>query len=64
MICCRNENGLATDPESAAGSFGSIALCDIPVSVLDKMTEKINELAPDTLFWTGDAVPHELWKNS
>ena len=55
---------MATDPESAAGPLGSIALCDIPVSVLDKMTEKINELAPDTLFWTGDAVPHVLWKNS
>ncbi len=34
IICCRKENGIATDPENAAGPFGSVALCDIPVSVL------------------------------
>jgi len=28
------------------------------------MTEKINQLAPDTLFWTGDVVPHDQWNYS
>ena len=55
---------MATDPEYAAGPCGSIGKCDIPVSVLDKMTDKVNELAPDALFWTGDATPHDLWSLS
>ena len=55
---------MATDPEYAAGPYGSIGKCDIPVSVLDKMTDKVNELAPDALFWTGDATPHDLWSLS
>ena len=50
---------MADDPSKAAGVYGSIAYCDVPVSVFDKMTEKVNELAPDTLFWTGDVVPHD-----
>lgn len=55
---------MATDPANAAGEYGAIGYCDVPVSVLDKMTEKVNELAPDTLFWTGDVVPHDQWNYS
>jgi hypothetical protein len=33
---------MATDPTKAAGAYGSVAYCDVPVSVLDKMTEKVN----------------------
>ena len=35
---------MAIDPSDGAGPFGSIAHCDIPVSVLDKMRDKIIEL--------------------
>lgn len=28
------------------------------------MAEKINELAPDVLFWTGDVPPHDQWNYS
>ena len=63
-LCCRIENGMATDPSQAAGPYGSIAVCDSPLSVLDKMTEKINQLRPDTLFWTGDVAPHDQWNYS
>ena len=59
VLCCRAENGMAEDPSQGAGKFGSVAYCDVPVVVLDKMTEKVNELAPDTLCWTGDVVPHD-----
>ena len=55
---------MAIDPSDGAGPFGSIAHCDIPVSVLDKMRDKIIELQPDLLFWTGDAVPHDGWNYS
>jgi hypothetical protein len=44
--------------------YGTVSNCDAPVALLDKMTEKINELAPDTLFWTGDVVPHDVWNYS
>lgn len=62
VLCCRADDGMADDPSKpfvAAGEYGTIGYCDVPVSVLDKMTEKVNQLAPDTLFWTGDAVPHD-----
>ena len=58
-MCCRIENGMADDPSQAAGPYGSVAFCDVPITVLDKMTEKVNELAPNTLFWTGDFLPHD-----
>ena len=28
------------------------------------MTDKINELAPDALFWTGDITPHDMYNQS
>ncbi len=55
---------MATDPAQAAGPYGSPAFCDVPISVLDKMSAKINELKPDTLFWTGDVAPHDQWNYS
>lgn len=55
---------MAEDPSQGAGVYGSVAFCDVPVAVLDKMTEKVNQLAPDTLFWTGDVVPHDQWNYS
>lgn len=43
------------------GSYG----CDIPVDVLTKMGEIINnEIKPDVIFWTGDVVPHDQWEYS
>jgi hypothetical protein len=59
VLCCRAEDGIPTDPADAAGPYGSLALCDVPEVVLFKMGDKINELAPDVLFWTGDVVPHD-----
>jgi hypothetical protein len=56
---CRIENGMADDPSQAAGPYVSVAFCGVPITVLDKMTEKVNELAPNTLFWTGDFLPHD-----
>jgi hypothetical protein len=50
---------MADDPQYAAGPYGSPGICDVPMSVLEKMGEKINELAPDALFWTGDVSPHD-----
>lgn len=64
VLCCRKEDGMATDPAQAAGPYGSPTVCDVPKSVLDKMTEKVNELKPDTLFWTGDVAPHDQWNYS
>ena len=50
---------MADDPSQAAGPYVSVAFCGVPITVLDKMTEKVNELAPNTLFWTGDFLPHD-----
>ena len=59
ILCCRKESGTPTDPSKAAGEYGSMGVCDIPPSVLYKMGDKINEIAPDVLFWTGDVPPHD-----
>lgn len=42
VLCCRAENGMAKDPNKAAGVYGTVSNCDVPVALLDKMTEKIN----------------------
>ena len=60
VMCCRKEYGFPDIPEYQAGEYGSLAKCCTPVSVLKKMGEKINELSPDALFWTGDTVPYDL----
>lgn len=64
MLCCRHSDGYSKDPKLQAGPYGSLAKCDIPPSVLFKMGDKINELAPDALFWTGDITPHDMWNQS
>lgn len=64
VLCCRKDSGMAVEGERAAGPFGAVGFCDIPVSVLEKMSKKINELQPDTLFWTGDVAPHDMWNYS
>ena len=64
MLCCRHEDGYPADPKYQAGPYGTLAQCDIPPSVLFKMGDKINELKPDALFWTGDITPHDMWNQS
>lgn len=64
ILCCRAEFGFPTDPSNAAGEFGELVWCDIPKSVIGKMTEKVNELAPDAYMWTGDGPPHDQWAYS
>ena len=66
IICCRAEDGILLDEASpfAAGPYGSLGQCDIPPVVLYKMADKINELAPDALFWTGDITPHDMYNVS
>ena len=64
MVCCRHEDGYPLDPDRQAGPYGSLSQCDIPPSVLFKMGDKINELAPDAIFWTGDITPHDMWNQS
>jgi sphingomyelin phosphodiesterase len=59
ILCCRAEHGFPEDPADQAGPYGSVSFCDIPPALLYKMADKINELRPDVLFWTGDVPPHD-----
>lgn len=61
VMCCRADDGYPEDPALQAGPMGSLAICDVPKEVLYKMGDKVNELKPDALFWTGDVVPHDQW---
>jgi hypothetical protein len=44
VMCCRAEDGMATDPKMAAGPYGAMALCDGPRDLLYKMGDKVVEL--------------------
>jgi len=35
--------------------------CDIPERTFLSMVEKVKELSPDFVTWTGDIVPHDVW---
>lgn len=58
-LCCRRRNGFPSDVTKQAGKYGSIAKCDVPPAMLYKLGDKINDLKPDVLFWTGDVPPHD-----
>ena len=61
IMCCRKETGYPEDPKNGAGPLGALAACDIPEEVIYLMADKINELNPDVLVWTGDIAPHDQW---
>lgn len=64
VLCCRKENGFPTDVKDQAGLYGSVSFCDTPEITVKLMADKINELAPDAVFWTGDVPPHDQWNYS
>ena len=44
-------------------SYGEMG-CDIPERTFLSMVEKVKELSPDFVTWTGDIVPHDVWMQS
>lgn len=64
ILCCRADSVGSMDPSNLAGPYGALAYCDVPETTVQLMADKIVELAPDALFWTGDVPPHDQWNYS
>ncbi|CAD8091741.1 unnamed protein product [Paramecium sonneborni] len=65
-LCCREEFK-AKDDQSKAGYWGSAAVCDLPERTFEQFvnflkTDVINPNKKTFLFWTGDSVQHDVWK--
>lgn len=66
IVCCRKQNGFRNFPAEdrvLSGkwfSYGEMG-CDIPERTFLSMVEKVKELSPDFVTWTGDIVPHDVW---
>lgn len=59
-MCCRHKTENPESPAKEYGSFGKMG-CNLPTKTFELMIDKINELKPDIVFWTGDFIPHEVW---
>ena len=60
-VCCRTPASNYSRIKS--GKFGYLARCDTSLTLLDSLMDKIYELKPDFILWTGDNSPHNS-KNS
>ncbi|CAD8174960.1 unnamed protein product [Paramecium octaurelia] len=65
-LCCREEFK-AKDNDQKAGYWGSAAVCDLPERTFQQFvnflkTDVINPDKKTFLFWTGDSVQHDVWK--
>ncbi|CAI2362134.1 unnamed protein product [Moneuplotes crassus] len=65
-LCCRERYGPAPTPEAAAGKYGALADCDIPVITAESAFKFLNNMdeKPDLIFWTGDSTPHDIWNQT
>lgn len=61
IICCRASDGFPNDTSLQAGPLGSFG-CDIPIDVVTKMGDYINNhVMPDVILWGGDVTPHDQY---
>ncbi|XP_045113950.1 sphingomyelin phosphodiesterase-like isoform X2 [Portunus trituberculatus] len=60
--CCRNAFGTAGPDVPAAGHWGTLAYCDIPLHTLEDLLSRAAEITkPDLVYITGDLPPHDVW---
>ncbi len=67
-ICCRTGNSsasqLTVDTTMAAGYWGSLAKCDLPMQTFDLFLSEVKAINPDFIIWTGDNTAHDIWAQS
>ncbi|CAD8071043.1 unnamed protein product [Paramecium primaurelia] len=66
-LCCREGFKLKDYNPKKAGYWGSAAVCDLPERTFEQFvnflkTDVINPNKKTFLFWTGDNVQHDVWK--
>ena len=65
LICCRKESGAPKTPADAAGYWGSVGDCDIPVHTADQAFKWIKDNIYedfDFIIFTGDMTDHAVWE--
>ncbi|RWS14662.1 sphingomyelin phosphodiesterase-like protein 2, partial [Dinothrombium tinctorium] len=63
-LCCMINNN-RTDQSTFAGHWGSYGNCDLPLRTIETSLTYINELHNfDYIMYTGDILPHLIWKAS
>ncbi|KAG0712404.1 Sphingomyelin phosphodiesterase [Chionoecetes opilio] len=65
-LCCREESGVAENPEAEAWYWGDYRHCGTPTYLLEALMVHAATNHPDIdyVVWTGDAVPHNMWSTS
>ncbi len=48
----------------AAGYWGSVSKCDLPMQTFDLFLEEVKKLNLDFIIWTGDNTAHDIWAQS
>lgn len=48
----------------AAGYWGSVESCDLPIQTFDLFLEEVKKLNLDFIIWTGDNTAHDIWAQS
>nr|XP_027237777.1 sphingomyelin phosphodiesterase-like [Penaeus vannamei] len=62
--CCRHAYGDPGPGEEAAGRWGALAKCDIPLRTLTDLLDQAALTEPDLVYVTGDLPPHDVWAQS
>lgn len=65
-LCCREDAGVAENPEAEAWYWGDYRHCGTPRWLLELLLIHAAAEHPDIdyVVWTGDAVPHNEWSTS
>ncbi|XP_050739102.1 sphingomyelin phosphodiesterase-like isoform X2 [Eriocheir sinensis] len=64
-LCCRHAFGDPGPGEEAAGHWGALGECDIPLHTLDDLLAQAATLSDaDLVYVTGDLPPHDVWAQS
>ncbi|KAF2363498.1 Calcineurin-like phosphoesterase domain ApaH type [Trinorchestia longiramus] len=63
-ICCQVDSGNPRNPAAAAGKWGDYRSCDSPERLVLHMLDHIRSNHPDIdyILYTGDSVPHDIWR--
>jgi sphingomyelin phosphodiesterase len=65
FVCCRNYNGKSPTKQEAAGRWGFVGHCDLPIITVYNFLEHIkNDIKPDIILWTGDSNSHSVWNST
>jgi len=61
--CCRADSGAPPDESQAAGYWGTLATCDIPVRTYEQFLKFASKnFNISFILWTGDNIDHEVWR--